>query len=197
MRESETAKKSFNPRPPRGGRRAIHTPYSSLARVSIHAPRAGGDSFSLSSVILDLCFNPRPPRGGRPEEMPVCPSKFPVSIHAPRAGGDCRGNVDICRGNGFNPRPPRGGRQPCLADYRVSTKVSIHAPRAGGDCTSKNMCQINGSYPFQRDLADLLLYQVHAGFWEFYLSFYINSLFESRKVREKGVCFGFAHVQIR
>ena len=35
--------RSFNPRPPRGGRPALLVADEALARVSIHAPRAGGD----------------------------------------------------------------------------------------------------------------------------------------------------------
>ena len=101
----------FNPRPPRGGRLMgilissqpfgvfQSTPPARGAtmvacgmlphvRISIHAPREGGDCHPYSSYE----------RGTN------------ISIHAPREGGDSR---DLCgpeRLLYFNPRPPRGGR---------------------------------------------------------------------------------------
>ena len=83
-----TGGSNFNPRPPRGGRllqinerRYINifqsTPparggdakntaaYAVQYRISIHAPRKGGDycTFACSMMLHD--FNPRPPQGGR------------------------------------------------------------------------------------------------------------------------------------
>ena len=188
---------SFNPRPPRGGRLQVRktkprrTTFQStppargatrissnwrwLPSVSIHAPRAGGDRHDRGNhEQVHPCFNPRPPRGGRRRQAP----KFRVAARQ------------------FQSTPPARGAT-SEEPYRRWFGVSIHAPRAGGDCASKNICQINGSYPFQRELADLLLYQVHAVFWGFDLFIYINILFKSRKFREKGVRFGFAYVQIR
>ena len=77
----------FNPRPPRGGRPATRCLMNSRItfqstppawgatelirqqlnreRVSIHAPRVGGDRFLPSKVRNLRRFNPRPPRGGR------------------------------------------------------------------------------------------------------------------------------------
>ena len=142
----------FNPRPPRGGRRAARAP----------APRCA-------------CFNPRPPRGGRrgrgreaddARSTPPARGATPgvgaggggdhvsihapraggdvlipfrrrdlnqVSIHAPRAGGDWWPRMIEAGSTGFNPRPPRGGRpfRPRIQPNRLD--VSIHAPRAGGD----------------------------------------------------------------
>ena len=61
-----TPHKNFNPRPPCGGRLTKLDRWSRKVKISIHAPRAGGD-FILTS-----------PR-----------SVFSIiSIHAPRAGGD-------------------------------------------------------------------------------------------------------------
>ena len=100
--------------------------------VSIHAPRAGGDGFMITTDNTGL-----------------------VSIHAPRAGGDALGDARCRNVGSFNPRPPRGGRllggaglgapapfqstPPArgatghLPDEWYSLYVSIHAPRAGGD----------------------------------------------------------------
>ena len=34
-------------------------------KISIHAPREGGDSMGKAIKIVNTDFNPRPPRGGR------------------------------------------------------------------------------------------------------------------------------------
>ncbi len=58
-----------------------------MVKISIHAPREGGDMFLR--------------RG---------PRHFMISIHAPREGGDFIDEVSLIWDNHFNPRPPRGGR---------------------------------------------------------------------------------------
>ena len=79
----------FNPRPPRGGRPKTpqHMRFSigfqstppargatrksivgcTAGRISIHAPREGGDFRRLPLCNCTRHFNPRPPRGGRPK----------------------------------------------------------------------------------------------------------------------------------
>ena len=129
------SRNSFNPRPPRGGRPELDRSTGGHTPVSIHAPRAGGDSPYRRRIRGDSeasRFNPRPPRGGRRSGIvPVTSCVFQstppargatrcaghredhhyVSIHAPRAGGD----------DGSRHR------------WSVAVTVSIHAPRAGGD----------------------------------------------------------------
>ena len=78
---------NFNPRPPRGGRLIEWCDALAATKISIHAPREGGDH-TLS-----------PPSPDRP-----------ISIHAPREGGDADLAEHIARCGHFNPRPPRGGR---------------------------------------------------------------------------------------
>ncbi len=56
-------------------------------RVSIHAPRAGGDN-SPTMRLQQLWVSIHAPRAGG-DHWPCSPrSPGPVSIHAPRAGGD-------------------------------------------------------------------------------------------------------------
>ena len=100
--------RSFNPRPPCGGR--LKPPARPAGKgVSIRAPRAGGDRSRSAIGNRTKRFNPRPPCGGRLDcECSSCSAE--VSIRAPRAGGD------------------GGDSGPC-----VGTAVSIRAPRAGGD----------------------------------------------------------------
>ena len=122
----------FNPRPPRGGRlgrvhvaqdgirfqstppaRGATWPCTRGARrykISIHAPREGGDAAADGWETHHPNFNPRPPRGGR-------------RAHAGRLGPH----------DNFNPRPPRGGRQKIRYDVAIPSVISIHAPREGGD----------------------------------------------------------------
>ena len=78
--------------------------------ISIHAPRAGGDTVCAAKTGATSDFNPRPPCGGRHSGHIRRPHRQGISIHAPRAGGDTW--------------PIFTGR---------NSRISIHAPRAGGD----------------------------------------------------------------
>ena len=77
----------FQSTPPARGATTTR-PVSDIARrISIHAPREGGD------IV---------------HRMPI--HKIPISIHAPREGGDVLDYQSIGGVLYFNPRPPRGGR---------------------------------------------------------------------------------------
>ena len=56
--------------------------------ISIHAPRVGGDIMYKEIFAQRLNFNPRPPCGGRPHDY----------------------KLSALRDTNFNPRPPCGGR---------------------------------------------------------------------------------------
>ena len=150
--------RDFNPRPPRGGRRAfLYAP----ARHQIFQstpPREGGDRPYKRRPKTPLCyFNPRPPRGGRRWPLRRWTSICYFNPRPPRGGRrdiqdtlypaktfqstpPARGATAASPGVGrsrrhFNPRPPRGGRHGDIqADARRSA-ISIHAPREGGDRT--------------------------------------------------------------
>ena len=125
--------KNFNPRPPRGGRRAEGSHHQPRAGISIHAPREGGDGiFGIKAELAVV-----------------------ISIHAPREGGDSLVSDRLTPVSYFNPRPPRGGRHEPRVQLSDSdlfqstppargatdlvvfqtalTQISIHAPREGGD----------------------------------------------------------------
>ena len=57
----------FNPRSPRGERRARPMDTPITRAISIPAPREGSDSLSEKSLATDFDFNPRSPRGERPQ----------------------------------------------------------------------------------------------------------------------------------
>ena len=123
----------FNPRPPCGGRLAVLQDGVADSDISIHAPRAGGDSTSPGVGPPPKDFNPRPPCGGRRDDHasqlasggfqstpPVrgatlsavrCGGHLCISIHAPRAGGDIFTPRSHKILDNFNPRPPCGGRR--------------------------------------------------------------------------------------
>ena len=146
---------SFNPRPPRGGRHARTRPTAVQAAVSIHAPRAEGDSKRLQrgghmavSIHAPRAEGDRtspPVRSGRPPFQSTPPARratrrrhlaqrpLEVSIHAPRAEGD-GGQDDPGRGlTRFQSTPPARRATPARGQDRVGIGVSIHAPRAEGD----------------------------------------------------------------
>ena len=99
----------FNPRRPRGRRRA-----------ECSLPRWLG------------CFNPRRPRGRRPScrDKPDPPRL--VSIHAAREGGDCGTVSRYCRRE-FQSTPPARAATPAPRPRTWRARVSIHAAREGGD----------------------------------------------------------------
>ena len=124
---------NFNPRPPRGGRPKGCRKTGTRAKISIHAPREGGDVKHVDKISENFNFNPRPPRGGRRTANVAGMSTLPfqstppargataavneishirrISIHAPREGGDAWFCYFFPAFAYFNPRPPRGGRR--------------------------------------------------------------------------------------
>ena len=59
-------------------------------KISIHAPREGGDFLVLFPTLSNNDFNPRPPRGGRQKQPYKNLDDLKISIHAPREGGDSK-----------------------------------------------------------------------------------------------------------
>ena len=97
---------------PREGGDYVFAASNKTAAISIHAPREGGDC--TGRYIARPCrhFNPRPPRGGRRADRGI-------TVHLTH----------------FNPRPPRGGRLSGPHPELPAYAISIHAPREGGDMT--------------------------------------------------------------
>ena len=56
--------KDFNPRPPRGGRRRLGSIGTHGQRISIHAPREGGDVHGLVHKLCLFAFQSTPPARG-------------------------------------------------------------------------------------------------------------------------------------
>ena len=124
----------FYPRPPRGGRPHADGPSRHDERVSIHAPRAGGDcGVGVDFLAAEAFLSTPPARGATPDRGAGGGARRRiVSIHAPRAGGDAGDWGDRFGQWKFLSTPPARGatNEHPFGDF---PNVSIHAPRAGGD----------------------------------------------------------------
>ena len=148
------APEGFQSTPPARGATSFVLPLSYSAQISIHAPREGGDVWTIWKQRLRRYFNPRPPRGGRLSQgcrLERCYRS--ISIHAPREGGDFQimtvnmfhvisihapreGGDLLCghaspKNRDFNPRPPRGGRRHNMA-FPISNILFQSTPPARG-----------------------------------------------------------------
>ena len=123
----------FNPRPPRGGRPvATNLKVQKGFRISIHAPREGGDFYPAQPHPLDQHFNPRPPRGGRRRVRSIINEHLNFNPRPPRGGR----HLTTPRARGmiahFNPRPPRGGRRRTWCASRPNSAPFQSTPPARG-----------------------------------------------------------------
>ena len=114
---------NFNPRPPRGGRRVCLFWLTMISRISIHAPREGGDGPLYLYPQYPQGFQSTPPARGATLFNTLSRKPLPISIHAPREGGD----------RGF-------------AIFSQLLRISIHAPREGGDYNGVNSMPFRGRF---------------------------------------------------
>ena len=114
------------------GATGVALPLLVLHPISIHAPRAGRDSFCNSARTGSTDFNPRAPCGARHHISGL----YEIGRHFnPRAPcGARRSNVAYLAGStDFNPRAPCGARPYPYPAPPPPPPISIHAPRAGRD----------------------------------------------------------------
>ena len=145
----------FQSTPPARGATYLYDRHGSIAAISIHAPREGGDDVKARRAGVQLDFNPRPPRGGRRGDAPVADAYAGISIHAPREGGDLVSTICSPQSSQFQSTPPARGATKRMGPHgarlpfqstppaRGATRdggrrllppcISIHAPREGGD----------------------------------------------------------------
>ena len=104
-----------------------------LEKISIHAPREGGDYEGNWLQCVHYNFNPRPPRGGRRNRNANNIYNALFQSTPPARGATEALPVIQPEPIYFNPRPPRGGRLQLLRSCVDYLNISIHAPREGGD----------------------------------------------------------------
>ena len=130
----------------------IRTCFTSI-RISIHAPREGGDRSASLALSVSKEFQSTPPARGatykyRYHIFTISFQSTPpargatlvyflqapiqgISIHAPREGGDRMTTPLILKRLDFNPRPPRGGRPPCQGTQTETHHFNPRPPRGG------------------------------------------------------------------
>ncbi len=81
---------NFNPRAPRGARRAFERYIYLKGYFNPRAPRGARRSHGGLGVPQNIDFNPRAPRGARPRHMLLKSGSIGISIHALREERDRR-----------------------------------------------------------------------------------------------------------
>ena len=79
----------FQSTPPARGATYVDSMFYQMYRISIHAPREGGDLHTDSWPIqYSSEFQSTPPARGATVIQVLCGAESLISIHAPREGGD-------------------------------------------------------------------------------------------------------------
>ena len=133
-RRSTRPPPNFNPRTPRGVRRATTDQGMTPRTISIHAPREGCDGWLLRSSVGSALFQSTHPARGATASAVVI--KFPVchfNPHTPRGVRPDHNDIHKTPPDNFNPHTPRGVRPVCQYTNIDIRRISIHAPREGCD----------------------------------------------------------------
>ena len=88
VRASALRTSNFNPRAPRGARRAENVGFWGRLWISIHVPREGHDAFSVKSLKYRSLFQSTCPARGTTEFAYIAELMSGISIHVPREGHD-------------------------------------------------------------------------------------------------------------
>ena len=100
--------------------------------ISIHAPRVGGDSVRHFTLPGFHYFNPRPPCGGRLEAFTFRHGQLAFQS-TPPVWGATRWQGRLMESCSFQSTPPVWGATAQLQWGGLEIAISIHAPRVGGD----------------------------------------------------------------
>ena len=112
--------------------------------ISIHAPLAGRDKWTMPTGGLSHDFNPRAPRGARRGRKEVKNGKSEISIHAPLAGRDWASSLKPLARRYFNPRAPRGARRKKKWKKRHRNKFQSTRPSRGATAGRPGPCRRSG-----------------------------------------------------
>ena len=122
----------FYPRPPRGGRRAVHL-FLKLFCIFLSTPSARRATYQPGERRNARGFLSTPSARRATESRERSDRGHPISIHALREEGDASAFLLFWRVRNFYPRPPRGGRRLRQPSCRPPQRISIHALREEGD----------------------------------------------------------------
>ena len=101
----------FNPRPPRGGRLSVLKIKPTMALFQSTPPARGATHKRRGPQKINRISIHAPREGGDPTRPSSDDQYRYISIHAPREGGDQGPRTKHRQQDtNFNPRPPRGGR---------------------------------------------------------------------------------------
>ena len=122
----------FYPRPPRGGRRAVHL-FLKLFCIFLSTPSARRATYQPGERRNARGFLSTPSARRATESRERSDRGHPISIHALREEGDASAFLLFWRVRNFYPRPPRGGRPAVGQVLAAQWAISIHALREEGD----------------------------------------------------------------
>ena len=120
---------------PREGGDLINNHIRQLRQISIHAPREGGDVSVSRKPLPSVLFQSTPPARGATDSNKAAYRAFRISIHAPREGGDAT-RCSSGQTASISIHAPREGGDD-EEWYRLRHWISIHAPREGGDVVKR------------------------------------------------------------
>ena len=98
----------FQSTPPAWGATGLPPAGSVIRKVSIHAPRVGGDAQTGAAPLPRPGFNPRPPRGGRRSHSMGWDASF-LFQSTPPAWGATEPHLRRTATHGFQSTPPAWG----------------------------------------------------------------------------------------
>ena len=136
----------FNPRPPRGGRRAAPKRPNNRPEFQSTPPARGATLFRFHFCFSYDKFQSTPPARGATPKYRIIPTNTPISIHAPREGGDTMIKYTAYILHHFNPRPPRGGR---LHLWITSLRMPLFQSTPPARGATNNKVQIMPNLRFQ------------------------------------------------
>ena len=135
----------FYPRPPRGGRRAVHL-FLKLFCIFLSTPSARRATYQPGERRNARGFLSTPSARRATESRERSDRGHPISIHALREEGDASAFLLFWRVRNFYPRPPRGGRLGGLMQV-LDEHIFLSTPSARrATCCRSSPCSAVGNF---------------------------------------------------
>ena len=123
-----------------GGATVLLKQSHDIIRISIHAPRVGGDHGPQGVPGAKGEFQSTPPVWGATSQFPYCPPTKFISIHAPRVGSDINVSLPGLLPRHFNPRSPCGERRYLITETAKRYIFQSTLPVWGATCRTLKSC---------------------------------------------------------